>query len=108
MARSIAVIGSVARGEATSSSDIDFLVEFEPSSSQLDLIRLEAALSQLLGVDVDVISRGALLDRDEGIRREATDVLEVSPCHDRLTRSSAKPRSSQHGLRSTIRTPTTY
>lgn len=70
-ARSIAVIGSVARGEATSDSDIDFLVEFEPSSSLLDLIRLEAALSQLLGVDVDVISRGALLDRDEDIRSEA-------------------------------------
>lgn len=70
-ARSIAVIGSVARGEATSSSDIDFLVEFEASSSLLDLIRLEASLSQLLGVDVDVISRGALLDRDEDIRREA-------------------------------------
>jgi uncharacterized protein (TIGR03083 family) len=31
--RSIAVFGSVARGEATSESDIDFLVEFEPSSS---------------------------------------------------------------------------
>lgn len=70
-ARSIAVIGSVARGEARSDSDIDFLVEFEPSSSLLDLIRLEAALSRLLGVDVDVISQGALLDRDEHIRREA-------------------------------------
>ena len=34
--RSIAVFGSVARGEATSESDIDFLVEFEPSSSLLD------------------------------------------------------------------------
>lgn len=70
-ARSIAVIGSVARGDATPASDIDFLVEFEPSSSLLDLIRLEEALSQLLGVDVDVISRGALLDRDEEIRSEA-------------------------------------
>lgn len=70
-ARSIAVIGSVARGEAKSDSDIDFLVEFEPSSSLLDLIRLEAALSRLLGVEVDVISLGALLDRDEHIRREA-------------------------------------
>lgn len=41
--RSIAVFGSVARGEATSGSDIDFLVEFEPSSSLLDLVHLEEA-----------------------------------------------------------------
>lgn len=34
--RSIAVFGSVARGDTTSGGDIDFLVEFEPSSSLLD------------------------------------------------------------------------
>jgi predicted nucleotidyltransferase len=70
-ARSIAVFGSVARGEATSDSDIDFLVEFEPSSSLLDLIHLEEALSELLGVSVDVISAAALLERDTDIRRDA-------------------------------------
>ncbi len=72
-ARSIAVFGSVARGEATSDSDsdIDFLVEFEPSSSLLDLIHLEEALSELLGVSVDVISAAALLERDTEIRRDA-------------------------------------
>lgn len=68
---SIAVFGSVARGEATESSDIDFLVDFEPSSSLLDLIHLEEALEELLGVDVDVVSSGALLDRDHDIRRDA-------------------------------------
>ena len=70
-ARSIAVFGSVARGEATVESDIDFLVEFEPGSSLLDLIHLEEALCDRLGVDVDVISLGALLDRDDEIRRDA-------------------------------------
>jgi hypothetical protein len=70
-ARSIAVFGSAARGDATADSDIDFLVEFEPSSSLLDLIHLEEALQKLLGVDVDVISLGALLDRDDEIRRNA-------------------------------------
>jgi predicted nucleotidyltransferase len=70
-ARSIAVFGSVARGEATSDSDIDFLVEFDPSSSLLDLIHLEEALSELLGVSVDVISAAALLERDTEIRRDA-------------------------------------
>ncbi|GIU92584.1 MAG: nucleotidyltransferase [Acidimicrobiia bacterium] len=70
-ARSIAVFGSVARDEATVDSDIDFLVEFEPESSLLDLIHLEEALCDLLGVDVDVISLGALLDRDDEIRSDA-------------------------------------
>jgi uncharacterized protein len=70
-ARAIAVFGSVARGEATANSDIDFLVEFDPSSSLLDLIRLEEALQHLLGVDVDVVSAGALLARDDAIRRDA-------------------------------------
>ena len=69
--RTIAVFGSVAHGEANASSDIDFLVEFEPHSSLLDLIHLEDALAALLGRTVDVVSAGGLLDRDEQIRRDA-------------------------------------
>ena len=69
--RSIAVFGSVARGEATSGSDIDFLVEFESSSSLLDLVHLEEALAALLGVAVDVVSAGSLLERDAEIRNDA-------------------------------------
>jgi uncharacterized protein len=69
--RTISVFGSVARGDAHGGSDIDFLVEFEPDSSLLDLIHLEEALHGLLGVPVDVISVGALLDRDGRIRRDA-------------------------------------
>lgn len=68
--RSIAVFGSVARGEATKDSDVDFLVDFDPTSSLLDLIHLEEALTDLLGVSVDVISVGALLDSDDDIRRD--------------------------------------
>ena len=69
--RSIAVFGSVARGEDTAASDVDFLVEFEPASSLLDLIHLEDNLRDLLGLPVDVVSAGALLDRDDDIRRDA-------------------------------------
>jgi uncharacterized protein len=69
--RSVAVFGSVARGEATDDSDIDLLVEFEPTSSLLDLIELEEALRALLGANVDVVSAGALLERDTEIRRDA-------------------------------------
>jgi predicted nucleotidyltransferase len=68
---SIAVFGSVARGDAGPDSDVDFLVEFEPSSSLLDLVHLEEALTALLGVEVDVVSAGALLERDVDIRNDA-------------------------------------
>ena len=64
-------VRAVARGEDTGASDVDFLVEFEPGSSLLDLIHLEEALAKLLGVDVDVVSTGALLERDDEIRRDA-------------------------------------
>lgn len=70
----VRVFGSVARGEATASSDIDFLVDFEPGSSLFDLLHLTDALRDLLGVDVDVVSSGGLKARDTGIRREAIEL----------------------------------
>lgn len=69
--RRIAVFGSVARGEETSASDIDFLVEFEAGSSLLDLVRLKDSLGHLLGRDVDVVSLGGLKARDHDIRADA-------------------------------------
>ena len=50
----VRVYGSVARGEDTSASDIDFLVDFAPDATLLDLIGLEQELSTLLGRQVDV------------------------------------------------------
>lgn len=70
-ATSIAVFGSAARGEDTDRSDIDFLVEFEPGSSLFDLLHLQDDLEALLRCKVDVVSAGALTERDEHIRREA-------------------------------------
>lgn len=69
--RTVAVFGSVARGDESSSSDIDLLVEFEPGSSLFDLLHISEELGELLGVPVDVISAGGLKDRDDHIRREA-------------------------------------
>lgn len=68
------MFGSVARGEADESSDIDLLVDFEPGRTLFDQSRLERELEELLGVDVDVISSGALLDRDQ----EILDWLELN------------------------------
>jgi len=70
-ARSVSVFGSVARGEETAASDIDFLVEFEPGSSLFDLLRLEDALAGLFDRSVDVVSAGGLLERDRHILDEA-------------------------------------
>ena len=69
-----ALFGSVARGDDTPESDIDFLVEFEAGSSLFDLMDLQGALQQLLGVSVDVVSVGGLKDRDDHIRREAVPI----------------------------------
>lgn len=71
LGRSVAVFGSVARGDESAKSDIDFLVEFEPGSSLFDLLHVSEELEALLGVPVDVVSAGGLKDRDDHIRREA-------------------------------------
>ena len=68
---SVAVFGSVARGDDTERSDVDLLVDFEPGSSLFDLLHLQDELSALLGCPVDVISAGGLKPRDDHIRREA-------------------------------------
>jgi predicted nucleotidyltransferase len=69
--RSVAIFGSVARGEEHDESDIDFLVEFEPGSSLFDLLHLQDELQDILGVPVDVVSVGGLRERDAHIRGEA-------------------------------------
>lgn len=69
--RTVAIFGSVARGDATENSDVDFLVDFEEDSSLFDLLHLTDELEQLLGRRVDVVSVRGLKPRDEHIRREA-------------------------------------
>ena len=55
-AHHVRVFGSVARGEAQKTSDIDLLVEMEPGRSLLDLGGLVMELQQLLGYSVDVVT----------------------------------------------------
>lgn len=54
-AGNVRVFGSVARGEDTASSDVDLLVDLGKGVGLLGLIGLERELSELLGVDVDVV-----------------------------------------------------
>lgn len=69
--QSVVLFGSVARGEETSESDVDLLVEFDEGSSLFDLLHMQDELSELLGCSVDVVSTGALKDRDQHLRAEA-------------------------------------
>jgi predicted nucleotidyltransferase len=67
---SIRVFGSIARGDDTPTSDIDFLVELEPGRSLFDLGGLQVDLEEALNCQVDVVTKNGLRDR---IRK---DVLE--------------------------------
>lgn len=56
----VRVFGSVARGEADSKSDVDFLVDLEEGRSLFDLGGLLMDLQKLLGRDVDVVTEAGL------------------------------------------------
>lgn len=68
--RNVRIFGSLARDEETERSDIDLLVDMELGRSLLDQVRLRRALSELLGVQVDVVTSRGLLPRDH-ILKEA-------------------------------------
>ncbi|HPG39668.1 MAG TPA: nucleotidyltransferase family protein [bacterium] len=56
----LGVFGSVARGEATQQSDIDFLVKFSKRKSLLAMVRLERLFSETLGCKVDLLTEAAI------------------------------------------------
>lgn len=59
-ARNPRVFGSVARGAATETSDLDLLVDTTDSTSLFDLAAIELELERLLGIPVHVTTEGAL------------------------------------------------
>ena len=63
--REIGVFGSYARGEQRDDSDLDLIVELGPGLTPIDLARLEAKLSDSLGVPVEVAIKDALKPRIE-------------------------------------------
>jgi len=71
-AYNVRVFGSVARGDMVDTSDVDFLMEFEPSRSLLDQGGLLADLEELLGCSVDILNERALRPHfKERVLREA-------------------------------------
>ena len=75
--RSLAVFGSVVRGEAGPQSDVDILIEFEPDAEigLFEFVGLKNLLSDLLGVSVDLATPDALHPAlKDAILREALNV----------------------------------
>jgi len=62
-AKSIALIGSVARGDDADDSDYDFLVSFEKDADIFDVCGLESDLERLLDGEVDVVNDGGSGER---------------------------------------------
>jgi len=67
--KSLALFGSVVRGEARPDSDIDLLVEFEGPTTFDRFMKLRFFLEDLLGSHVDLITR-------KGIRPEILPYVE--------------------------------
>jgi hypothetical protein len=61
--RSLALFGSVARGESRPGSDVDVLVEFEGRATFDGYMELKFFLENLLGCRVDLVTSKALKPR---------------------------------------------
>jgi predicted nucleotidyltransferase len=57
------VFGSVLHGEDTDTSDLDILVDTTEDTSLFDIGAIRVELTELLGVEVDVLTPGSLPDR---------------------------------------------
>ena len=71
-AHDVRIFGSVARGDSDDASDLDLVVRFDPMRTLLDQGALLMDLRELLGIQVDVVSEGALTGRfGQTVRDEA-------------------------------------
>ena len=62
-AHDVRIFGSVARGDASESSDLDLIVRFEPARTLLDHAGLIGDLEDLLGTRIDVIDEDGMRPR---------------------------------------------
>ena len=68
----LALFGSVLRDDFDPASDVDMLVTFEPGAdwSLLDHVRMEQELEGLLGRKIDLLSRKAVEQSQNWMRRQ--------------------------------------
>jgi predicted nucleotidyltransferase len=69
----LALFGSVLRDDFGPDSDVDILVSFAPDAhwGLFDLVQMEQELGAVLGRDVDLVSRRALEQSENHIRRKS-------------------------------------
>jgi uncharacterized protein len=73
--KSLRLFGSVARGEGSSDSDIDLLVDFDQSPSLFEFLELRSHLEDLLGRKVDLVTENGLKQRVRPyVERDAINV----------------------------------
>lgn len=66
------IFGSVLLGQDTDESDLDILIDTTEETSLFDVGAIRTELTELLGVEVDVLTPGALPDRWQmGVLSEA-------------------------------------
>jgi predicted nucleotidyltransferase len=69
------VFGSVLHGDDQEGSDLDILIDPTPTTTLLDVAKIQVELEKLLGVPVDVLTPKALPDKFRGhILAEAAPV----------------------------------
>jgi predicted nucleotidyltransferase len=73
MITELAVFGSVLRDDFRPDSDVDFLAVFSPNARWrlLDHVRMEEELAEIVGRRVDLVTRGAIENSRNPIRRRA-------------------------------------
>jgi len=59
-AKKISIFGSYVKGEATSESDLDIIVEFDEKISLLDIVGFEFKLTEQLGIKVEILTEKAI------------------------------------------------
>jgi len=73
--KSLALFGSVARDEASNTSDLDFLVEFEGTATFDRYMDLKFFLEDLFGKPVDLVTKRSLKPQiAESVLKEAINV----------------------------------
>jgi len=73
--KGVGIFGSYLRGEQKETSDVDILVEFDRPIGLIEFVRLKNHLSDVLGVNVDLVMKKALKPRIG--RRILSEVLYV-------------------------------